>query len=242
MTVSMRQMLEAGVHFGHATRFWSPKMAPYIFGSRNKIHIINLEKTSDMLSEALNFISSLVAGKGTVMFVGTKRAASKTIREEAERCEMPFVDFRWLGGMLTNFKTVKRSINRLIDLEIMTSDGRLQRLTKKEGLRLAREQQKLENALHGIKHMRRLPDALFIVDIVRERNAVMEAKRLGIPVVAIVDTNADPDLVDYIIPGNDDGIRAIKLYTQTVADTIVEAQASITTGAKDEADKTRRAQ
>jgi len=242
MSVSMRQMLEAGVHFGHGTRFWNPKMAPYIYGSRNKIHIINLEKTQDMLNDALNFVGSLVANKGSIMFVGTKRAASKTVREEAERCEMPFVDFRWLGGMLTNFKTVKRSINRLLDLEAMAEDGRIERLTKKEGLKIERERQKLENALSGIKHMRRLPNALFIVDIIKERNAVMEARKLGIPVIAIVDTNANPDLVDYIIPGNDDGIRAIQLYTRALADAVVDAQTAITTGAKEEKPLTKEAQ
>ncbi len=230
----MRQMLEAGVHFGHQTRFWNPKMAQYIFGSRNKIHIINLEKTQDLFGDARNFVGSLIADKGSIMFVGTKRAARESIREEAIRCEMPYVDFRWLGGMLTNFKTVKRSINRLKDIELMEADGRLDRLTKKEGLKLAREKNKLQAALGGIKDMRRLPDALFIVDVVHERNALLEAKKLGIPVVAIVDTNANPDLVDYIIPGNDDSIRAIQLYTRAIADSIVDAQTAITTGGKAE--------
>lgn len=234
MSISMRQMLEAGVHFGHQTRFWNPKMAQYIFGSRNKIHIINLEKTHDMFAEARNFAGSLVTSKGSIMFVGTKRAARASIREEAVRCDMPYVDFRWLGGMLTNFKTVKRSINRLKDIELMQADGRLERLTKKEGLKISREYIKLENALGGIKDMRRLPDALFIVDVVHERNALLEAKKLGIPVIAIVDTNANPDLVDYIIPGNDDSIRAIELYTRSIADAIVDAQTAITTGGKAE--------
>lgn len=231
MGVSMSDMLDAGVHFGHQARFWNPKMAPFIFGSRNKVHIINLEKTQVLFDEALNFVSSIAAKRGSIMFVGTKRAASKTIKEEALRVDMPYVDYRWSGGMLTNFKTVKRSIKRLKDIDAMQLDGRINKLTKKEGVNISKEQVKLQNRLGGIKDMRKLPDAIFIIDILNEHNAVMEAKKLGIPVIAIVDTNVNPEGIDYIIPGNDDGIRAIKLYTRAIADAIVDGQASVTTAA-----------
>jgi len=216
----MRQMLEAGVHFGHQARFWNPKMAPYIFGERSKIHIINLEKTLPLYTDALNFISKLVANKGIVLFVGTKRSARDTIRTEAERCKMPYVNHRWLGGMLTNFKTVRQSIKRLKDLEAMEQDGTFEKLNKKEALMLTREKQKLDRSLGGIKDMNRLPDAMFVVDVGHEKIAVAEAKKLGIPLVGIVDTNNSPDDIDYVIPGNDDSIRAIQLYVQGVADAV----------------------
>jgi len=219
-TVTMRQMLEAGVHFGHQARFWNPKMAPYIFGERSKIHIINLEKTLPLYNDALNFIGKLVANKGIVLFVGTKRSARDTIRAEAERCKMPYVNHRWLGGMLTNFKTVRQSIKRLKDLEAMEQDGTFEKLNKKEALMLTREKQKLDRSLGGIKDMNRLPDAMFVVDVGHEKIAVAEAKKLGIPVVGIVDTNNSPDDIDYVIPGNDDSIRAIQLYVQGVADAV----------------------
>ncbi len=223
---SMRQMLEAGVHFGHQTRFWSPKMRPYIFGERNKIHIINLEKTLPLFVEATNYLGKLSANGGTVLFVGTKRQASAAIQEEAVRCATPYVNHRWLGGMLTNFNTVKNSIQRLKDLEAMEEDGSLERLVKKEVLRLMRERAKLDRSLAGIKNMNRLPDALFVIDVGYEDIAVAEARKLNIPVVAVVDTNCKPDGVDYVIPGNDDAIRAIRLYTQAVADAIIEGRAS----------------
>lgn len=222
--VSMREMLEAGVHFGHQTRYWNPKMAPYIFGERNKIHIINLEKTLPLYNEAINFLGRMAANRGTILFVGTKRAAGDTIHEEATRCEMPYVDRRWLGGMLTNFRTVKESIKRLEDLETMTEDGTLSRLSKKEGLSLQRELGKLEHSLGGIKKMPGLPDVLFILDVGYEKIAVREAVKLGIPVVGVVDTNNSPDGVDYIIPGNDDAIRSIQLYVRGASDTIIEGR------------------
>ncbi len=220
--VTMRQMLEAGVHFGHQTRYWNPKMAPYIFGDRNKIHIINLEKTLPMFNDALNFAGKVASKGGKIMFVGTKRAAQKAIREEATRCKMPFVDQRWLGGMLTNFKTIKQSVRRLHEIEKMQADGSINRGGKKEALMLTRELEKLEKGLGGIKDMRSLPDALFIIDVGHESIAVKEAKTLGIPVIGIVDTNNSADNVDYIIPGNDDAIRAIQLYTTAIADSIIE--------------------
>ncbi len=233
--VSMREMLEAGVHFGHQTRYWHPKMAPYIFGARNKIHIINLEKTVPLFEEALNFLSSLAAKKGTILFVGTKRAAQKAIEEQAKRCGMPYVNHRWLGGMLTNYKTVKQSIKRLQELETMREDGTFDRMSKKEALMLSRELAKLERSLGGIKEMKGLPDALFVIDVGHEKIAVREAQTLGIPVVGVVDTNYPPDGVDYIIPGNDDAIRAIQLYTRYVADAILAGRASVaTTGGSDE--------
>jgi len=225
--VSMRQMLEAGVHFGHQTRFWNPKMAPFIFGDRNKIHILNLEKSLPMFDDAMNFISKLVANRGRVMFVGTKRAAQKIVREEASRCGMPFVDHRWLGGMLTNFKTVKQSIKRLKDLEAMETDGRFAKFSKKETLTMTREMTKLDRSLGGIKNMNGLPDALFVIDVGHEKIAVAEAKKLGIPIIGVVDSNNSPDNVDYVIPGNDDAIRAITLYAQGVARAILLGQESL---------------
>ena len=228
--VTMRQMLEAGVHFGHQTRFWNPKMAPYIFGERNKIHIINLEKTLPLFEEAMNFLGALAAKKGNILFVGTKRAAQDIIQEEAERCGMPYVNHRWLGGMLTNYQTVKKSIKRLKDLEAMEAEGGFEGLSKKEILQLTRERAKLERSLGGIKDMNGLPDALFVIDTGHEKIAVQEAKKLGIPVVGVVDTNNDPDPIDYVIPGNDDAIRAITLYAQSAAKAILEGRAAAATG------------
>jgi small subunit ribosomal protein S2 len=223
----MRQMLEAGVHFGHQTRYWNPKMGAYIFGHRNKIHIVNLEKTLPLFKDAMNFIGSLSANGGKVLFVGTKRAAQSAIREEAERCGMPFVNHRWLGGMLTNFKTIKQSIKRLKELDAMFEDGSVeQRFNKKEALGLSRELEKLERSLGGIKNMNGLPDALFIIDVGHEKNAVAEARKLGIPVIGVVDTNNEPDDIDYVIPGNDDAIRAIQLYVQGASAAILEGRAS----------------
>ncbi|HHM04701.1 MAG TPA: 30S ribosomal protein S2 [Gammaproteobacteria bacterium] len=224
--VSMRQMLEAGVHFGHQTRFWHPKMAPYIFGERNKIHIINLEKTLPLFVEAMNFISKLAAGKGTVLFVGTKRAAQQVVEEEATRCGMPYVNQRWLGGMLTNFKTIRQSVRRLKELEAMEKDGSLERFNKKEALGLRREKDKLEKSLGGIKDMGALPDALFVIDVGHEDIAVSEAVKLGIPVVGVVDTNNSPRNIDYIIPGNDDSIRAVRLYVRAAADAVIDGHAA----------------
>ena len=222
--VTMRQMLEAGIHFGHRTRFWSPKMRPYIFGSRNKIHIIDLEKTLPLYKEALNFIGKVVAEKGTVLLVGTKRQASDVVREQAERCGCPYVNHRWLGGMLTNFKTIRNSITRLTELEELTGSGGAARRNKKETLQLEREKSKLERSLSGIRSMKRLPDVLFVIDVDSERIAVSEARKLRIPIVAVVDTNSSPDGIDYVIPGNDDAIRAIRLYLEGIADTIIEAK------------------
>jgi small subunit ribosomal protein S2 len=223
----MRQMLEAGVHFGHQTRYWNPKMAPYIFGARGKIHIINLEKTLPLLNDSMNFISKLAAKRGSIMFVGTKRAASAAIAEEAARCGMPYVSHRWLGGMLTNYRTIRASVKRLKQLETMHEDGSMGRLVKKEVLQLSREQEKLERSLGGIKDMKNLPDALFVVDVSHEDIAVKEARKLGIPVIAIVDTNCSPDNIDYVIPGNDDAIRAIRLYAQLAAEAVLEGRASV---------------
>jgi small subunit ribosomal protein S2 len=228
--VSMRQMLEAGVHFGHQTRFWNPKMAPFIFGDRNKIHIINLEKTLPLYQDAVNFVGSMAANRGQILFVGTKRSAQDVMMEEAQRCGMPFVNHRWLGGMLTNWKTVKQSIKRLKDLTTMSQDGTFERLSKKEALTLSREMEKLERSLGGIKDMPGVPDVMFVVDVGHEKIAVAEAKKLGIPVVGIVDTNNSPEGIDYIIPGNDDAIRAIRLYTQGIADAIIAGRATITVG------------
>ncbi len=235
-SVTMRQMLEAGVHFGHQARFWNPKMAPYIFGERSKIHIVNLEKTLPLYQDALNFIGKMVANKGTVLFVGTKRSARDTIRAEAERCKMPYVNHRWLGGMLTNFKTVRQSIKRLKDLEAMEADGTFEKLNKKEALMLTREKDKLDRSLGGIKDMNRLPDVMFVVDVGHEKIAIAEAKKLGIPVVGIVDTNNSPDNIDYVIPGNDDSIRAIQLYVQGVADAVEEGRSAMAQvgGSKDD--------
>lgn len=232
--VTMRQMLEAGVHFGHQTRFWNPKMEPYIFGERNKIHIVNLEKTVPMFKEAANYLGKLAANGGNVLFVGTKRSAQDAIVEAAQRAGMPYVADRWLGGMMTNFRTVKGSIRRLKDLEAMAQDGTFERLTKKEALMARREMEKFERSLGGIKDMQRLPDAMFIMDVGHEKNAVAEAKKLGIPIVAVVDTNNSPEGVDYVIPGNDDAQRAIKLYTSAMADAIVEAKQSVTTSADED--------
>jgi len=224
--ITMRQMLEAGVHFGHQTRYWNPKMEPYIFGARGKIHIINLEKTLPLLNDSMNFISKLAAKRGTIMFVGTKRAASAAIEEEAKRCSMPFVSHRWLGGMLTNYRTIRDSVKRLKQLEGMHEDGSIQHLVKKEILQLTRERDKLERSLGGIKEMKNLPDALFVVDVSHEDIAVKEARKLGIPVIAVVDTNCSPDNIDYVIPGNDDAIRSIRLYAQLAADAVLEGRAS----------------
>jgi small subunit ribosomal protein S2 len=220
----MRQMLEAGVHFGHQTRYWNPKMAPYIFGHRNKIHIINLEKTLALYQEALKFVRRLAANKGSILFVGTKRQAREIVHEEAVRCGMPFVDHRWLGGMLTNFKTVKQSIKRLKEMEGMIADGSLERLSKKEALGIQRELAKLQRSLGGIKDLGGLPDALFIIDVGYHKGAVTEAVKLGIPVVAVIDTNHSPDKIAYVIPGNDDSNRAIRLYARGMADAILEGR------------------
>ncbi len=225
--VTMRQMLEAGVHFGHQTRFWNPKMAPFIFGERNKIHIINLEKSLPLAREAYAFVKATVADGGTILFVGTKRAAREAIRIEASRAEMPFVSQRWLGGMLTNYKTIRQSVKRLVMLEEMAEEGGFEGLTKKEILGLNREREKLEKSLGGIKDMKSLPDVLFVVDVDHEDIAVREARKLGIPVVAVVDTNCSPDGVDYVIPGNDDAMRAIQLYSGLVADAVIEGRASL---------------
>jgi len=222
----MRQMLEAGVHFGHQTRFWNPKMSPFIFGERNKIHIINLERSLPMFQEAQGFVKKVVADGGTVLFVGTKRAARDAVKDEADRCGMPYVSQRWLGGMLTNFKTIRQSIKRLFDLEAMETSGAFEQLTKKEVLGLRREQEKLEKSLGGIKNMSSLPDVLFIVDVGHENIALKEANKLGIPVVAVVDTNCSPDDVDYVIPGNDDAMRAIQLYASGIAEVVLEGKAS----------------
>ena len=224
--VTMRQMLEAGVHFGHQTRYWSPKMRPFIFGERNKIHIINLEETLPMFNDAMNYIGQVAGNGGQVMMVGTKRSASKLIKEAAERAGTPYVNHRWLGGMLTNFKTVKNSIKRLKELDTQMVEGTNTRLRKKEALTLERERIKLERSLGGIKNMQGLPDCLFIVDVKNEYIAIQEANKLGIPVVAVVDTNCSPEGVDYVIPGNDDAIRAIRLYSEAVAETIINARAA----------------
>ena len=223
-SIDMRQMLKAGVHFGHMTRYWNPKMGPYLFGKSDKIHIINLEKSLPMFKGALNFFSRLASKKGKVLFVGTKRAASKIVAEQAERCGMPYVNHRWLGGMLTNYKTVRQSIKRLKDLEAMKAQGAFDRMIKKEALKLQRELDKLERSLGGIKNMAGIPDAIFVIDVGNEYIAVTEAKKLGIPVIGVVDSNCSPDDIDYIIPGNDDSRAAIELYMSSIADTIIDAQ------------------
>jgi small subunit ribosomal protein S2 len=223
----MRQMLEAGVHFGHQTRFWNPKMAQYIFGERNKIHIINLEKSQPMYADAANFVKSVVADGGKVLFVGTKRSAREAMEKEARRCEMPYVNQRWLGGMLTNFKTIRGSIKRLMDLTEMSENGTLGKRGKKEATMMRREKDKLEKSLGGIKQMESPPDVIFIVDVGHEEIAILEAKKLGIPVVAVVDTNCAPDDVDYVIPGNDDAMRAISLYATGIADAVIEGRAAV---------------
>ncbi|RLA17735.1 MAG: 30S ribosomal protein S2 [Gammaproteobacteria bacterium] len=224
--MTMRQMLEAGVHFGHQTRYWNPQMAPYIFGARNKIHIINLEKSLPAFNDAMNFIGSVAAKKGNILFVGTKKAARNVVAEEATRCGMPYVNHRWLGGMLTNFKTIKKSVRRLKELEGMLEDGSIDRFSKKEGLGMRREMEKLDRSLGGIKNMAGVPDVLFILDVGYEKNAIKEAKTLGIPVIGIVDTNNSPKGVDYLIPGNDDSIRALKLYVQGAAAAILESKSA----------------
>jgi small subunit ribosomal protein S2 len=226
-SVSMRQMLEAGVHFGHQTRFWNPKMAPFIFGERNKIHIINLEKTQPLYAQAATFIKGVAAEGGKVLFVGTKRSARDAVQKEAARCNMPYVNQRWLGGMLTNFKTIRQSIKRLNELDDMAQNGSLDRRGKKEAQMLRREMDKLLRSLGGIRDMTALPDALFVIDVGHEEIAIHEARKLGIPVVAVVDTNCSPDGIDYVIPGNDDAMRAILLYAGGVADSVLEGKASL---------------
>jgi len=220
----MRQMLEAGVHFGHQTRYWNPKMEPFIFGHRNKIHIINLEKTLAMYQDAMKFVRQLTANRGTILFVATKRQARDILREEAQRCMSPFVEHRWLGGMLTNFKTVKQSIKRLKEMEAMQQDGSFERITKKEALGLTRELAKLQRSLGGIKELGALPAALFIIDVGYQKGAVAEANKLGVPVIGVVDTNHNPEGIDYVIPGNDDSSRAIRLYARGVADAVLEGR------------------
>jgi small subunit ribosomal protein S2 len=226
--VTMREMLEAGVHFGHQTRYWNPKMANYLFGSRSKIHIINLDKTLPLFNDAMNYLGQMSANKGTVLFVGTKKAARKVVAEQAALCGMPYVNHRWLGGMLTNFKTIKKSIARLKELEAMKADGTLyNRFGKKEALGMERELEKLERSLGGIKDMKGVPDVIFVLDVGYEKNAIAEAIKLGIPVVGIVDSNNSPDNIDYIIPGNDDSIRAIKLYCETAASAVLDAKNAV---------------
>ena len=225
-TVSMKDMLQAGVHFGHQTRYWNPKMSEYIFGARNKIHIINLEHTVPAFNDALAIVKQMASQKKKVLFVGTKRAAQKTIKEQAERSGMPYVSNRWLGGMLTNYKTIRASIRRYRDLDAQSQDGTFEKLTKKEALMRTRMKDKLELSIGGIKDMGGLPDALFVIDVEHERIAIQEANKLGIPVIGVVDTNSDPIGIDYVIPGNDDAIRAVKLYVTAMADACVE-------GAKD---------
>ena len=238
MSASMREMLEAGVHFGHQTRYWNPKMAPFIFGHRNKIHIINLEKTLAMYQEALKYVRQLAANRGSILFVGTKRQAREILREEALRCSMPFVDHRWLGGMLTNFKTVKQSIKRLREMEQMAQDGTFEGMVKKEALGLQRELAKLQRSLGGIKELNGLPDALFIIDVGYQKGAVAEATKLGIPVVGVVDTNHTPEGISYVIPGNDDSSRAIRLYARGMADAVLEGRSQavedVATASRDE--------
>ena len=227
MSVTMRQMLEAGVHFGHQTRYWNPKMADFIFGQRNKIHIVNLEKTMQMYQDAMKYVRQLASNRGTILFVGTKRQARDIVAEEAQRAGMPFVDHRWLGGMLTNFKTVKASIKRLKDLEQMATDGTFERMSKREALSQQRELDKLVKSLGGIKDMTGLPDAMFVVDVGYHKIAVTEAKKLGIPVVAVVDTNHSPEGIAHVIPGNDDSSRAIRLYARGVADAVLEGRSQV---------------
>jgi small subunit ribosomal protein S2 len=238
VSVTMRQMLEAGVHFGHQTRYWNPKMEPYIFGHRNKIHIINLEKTLSMYQEAVKFARQLAANRGTLLFVGTKRQAREIVREEAQRCSSPFVDHRWLGGMLTNFKTVKQSIKRLKEMEQMQLDGSFERMSKKEALGLQRELEKLQRSLGGIKELGALPDALFIIDVGYQKGAVAEATKLGVPVIGVVDTNHSPEGISYVIPGNDDSSRAVRLYARGMADAVLEGRTQsleeVTAASRDE--------
>jgi small subunit ribosomal protein S2 len=230
--VTMRQLLEAGAHFGHRTRYWAPKMEPYIFGARNKIHIINLEQTLPLLKDACNFAGRLAGNGGKILFVGTKRAARESVETEAQRCGMPYVSQRWLGGTLTNFKTIKASIKRLTDMEKSVEDGTINRFSKKEQLGQQREMEKLRRSLGGIKEMSSLPDCLFVIDVGYEKIAVSEARKLGIPVIAVVDTNNSPDGIDCVIPGNDDATRAIKVYAQVLADAVIEARGANTVGAR----------
>lgn len=235
MQLAIQDMLKAGVHFGHQTRYWNPKMASYIYGSRNKIHIIDLGKSLPLFQDALNYVSSVAANKGKILFVGTKYSAQEIIQQEAERCKMPYVNHRWLGGMLTNYKTIRQSIKRLKELDAMFESGKFGRLTKKEILGLTRERDKLMNSLGGIKNMGGIPDALFVIDVGHEKIAVREANRLGIPVIGVVDSNNDPDNITYVIPGNDDSTRAIRFYTKNIADVIIEARTSAgTIDAQDE--------
>ena len=224
MSVTMRQMLEAGVHFGHQTRYWNPKMAEFIFGQRNKIHIVNLERTLEKYNDAMTYLRKLAANRGTILMVGTKRQAREIVAEEAQRAGMPYVDHRWLGGMLTNFKTVKGSVKRLKDLETMSTDGTFERMTKREALSLKRELAKLSQAMGGIKDMNALPDAMFVIDVGFHKIAVTEAKKLGIPIVAVVDTNHSPEGIAHVIPGNDDSSRAIRLYARGAADAVLEGR------------------
>lgn len=236
-TVTMRQMLEAGVHFGHQTRYWNPKMAPFIFGSRSNIHIINLEKTLPLFNRAMEYLEQVTANRGRILFVGTKRTTRKVVEDAASRCGMPYVNFRWLGGMLTNFKTIKQSIARMKELEAMRDDGRLQRFSKKEALGMMRELDKLVHGLGGIRDMDRLPEVLFVLDVGYEKNAISEALKLGIPVVGIVDTNNSPIGIDYIIPGNDDSIRAVQLYVQAASASILQGKTNsleVAVGGEDE--------
>lgn len=228
LSVTMRDMLKSGVHFGHQKRFWNPKMAPYIFGERQKIHIINLETTLPLYYKAVEFLKSVIAKRGTILFVGTKRAARDAIVEYATALQMPYVNYRWLGGMLTNYKTIRQSIKRLRQLETMATDGTFEHLTKKEVLLLTREKSKLDRSLGGIKEMKKLPDALFVIDVHYEQTAVQEAIKLGIPIVAVVDTNSDPDPIDYVIPGNDDALRAIRLYLAGIVEAGLEAKQAFT--------------
>jgi len=232
-SISMRDMLQAGVHFGHQTRYWNPKMAPYIFGARNKIHIINLEKTLPMFKDALEFISATASRGGKILFVGTKRQAQEIIRKEAERAQMPYINHRWLGGTLTNYKTIRQSLKRLKELETMMAEGQFEKMIKKEALNLQRELEKLERSLGGIKNMGGLPDALFIIDAGHEKTAVTEANRLSIPTIGVVDTNHDPENITHLVPGNDDSTRAIELYCKTIADTIIAAREHVKGSAKD---------
>lgn len=235
--VSLRELFEAGAHFGHRARFWNPKMAPYIYGKRGDIHIINLEKTVPMLNDALNFLGTIIASGGNVMFVGTKRSASEAVAEAAKSCSMPYVNFRWLGGMMTNFKTIRQSIRRLETIEKMAEDGTYAKLAKKEVILIEREKAKLLRSLSGIRHMRQLPDVLFVIDVGYEKIAIQEANKLGIPVIGIVDTNGNIDGVDFIIPANDDSVKAIKLYVEAAAKAVMDAKNSITTKGKEDAAK-----
>ena len=228
MDISIEQMLKAGVHFGHQTRFWNPKMENYIFGDRNKVHIINLEKTLELLKPSIDFCTQLAASNNRILFVGTKRAASRVIKEEAERCNMPYVNYRWLGGMLTNYKTVRAAIRRLEILKTQEEEGKFESLTKKEVLGIKREMDKLERSIGGIKNMGGLPEALFVVDVKNEKIAVSEARKMGIPIIGIVDTNSDPDCVDYVIPGNDDAIRSVSLLTRIISNACLEGASKAT--------------